>query len=301
MSTHVGGDLAPLLVGRLRAPSARSASSRATPPRLEPVEPHLARRLDHDHRVVARRTPVLDSTSSGTSWTTIASGGAAVDLPQELLADRRVRDRLEVLARPPRSRRPSAPARPGRGDRRREDVRPEPLDELRRAPGVPGSTTSRAIASASTISAPRSASRPATVDLPEPIPPVRPPATWCGRCYRRDSAASGARAASCSLRVRVFVPGLELNAGIVPDEVVATAARSPAPQRRPARLGIGRPRVRHRTIDRPRLGTEHPALRRPRRCRRGARRRRARAARGLPRLARPVRPGTTIPSSRTSP
>src|SRR5687767_2554424 len=40
--------------------------------------------------------------------------------------------------------------------------------------GPPGSTTSRAMRSASTITAPRSASSAATVDLPEPMPPVSP-------------------------------------------------------------------------------------------------------------------------------
>src|SRR5699024_1303465 len=42
------------------------------------------------------------------------------------------------------------------------------------SPGVPGSTTSRAIASASTITAPDSSSTAVTVDFPAPIPPVRP-------------------------------------------------------------------------------------------------------------------------------
>ena len=41
-------------------------------------------------------------------------------------------------------------------------------------PAVPGSTASRAKTSASRTTAPRSASMRATVDLPEPIPPVRP-------------------------------------------------------------------------------------------------------------------------------
>ena len=40
--------------------------------------------------------------------------------------------------------------------------------------GPPGSTRSRAIWSASMTTAPRSTSMPATVLLPEPIPPVRP-------------------------------------------------------------------------------------------------------------------------------
>ncbi len=41
-------------------------------------------------------------------------------------------------------------------------------------PGVPGSTTSRAILSASMIIAPRSSSRADTSLLPDPIPPVSP-------------------------------------------------------------------------------------------------------------------------------
>ena len=39
---------------------------------------------------------------------------------------------------------------------------------------VPGCCTSRVMASASMITAPRAASRADTVDLPDPIPPVRP-------------------------------------------------------------------------------------------------------------------------------
>ena len=42
------------------------------------------------------------------------------------------------------------------------------------SPGVPGSTTSRASASASTSTAPSSRRRAATMDFPEAIPPVNP-------------------------------------------------------------------------------------------------------------------------------
>src|SRR4051812_2112480 len=58
-------------------------------------------------------------------------------------------------------------------------------------PGVPGSTTSRAIASASMITAPCSASSLATVLLPEPTPPVSPTLTPATVAARHVRPASG--------------------------------------------------------------------------------------------------------------
>ncbi len=46
--------------------------------------------------------------------------------------------------------------------------------------GVPGCCTSRVMASASTMTAPLAASSADTVDLPDPMPPVRPMTSTCG-------------------------------------------------------------------------------------------------------------------------
>src|SRR5207245_650073 len=53
----------------------------------------------------------------------------------------------------------------------------------------PGSTTWRAMTSASTTAAPRSASRLDTVDLPAPMPPVSPITSMGGGPYHRHIAA----------------------------------------------------------------------------------------------------------------
>jgi hypothetical protein len=72
----------------------RSASSRDAA-LLEPVQALRLRRFDDDHRAVLEAALGLDE--QGTSWTTMPS--AAPLRLQELLADRRVRDRLEILLR----------------------------------------------------------------------------------------------------------------------------------------------------------------------------------------------------------
>src|SRR5437762_279165 len=74
--------------------------------------------------------------------------------------------------------------------------------------GCPGSTTARATWSASTITAPRAASRSATVDLPAPIPPVSPTRSNSGGLGRRGLVAGCrrfrhlGRGLACSRRLR---------------------------------------------------------------------------------------------------
>ena len=99
-----------------------------------------------------RTTPCRPfSTSSGTSWTTTASGGACGhQLARVLAADQRMDDRVERGAAGPgrRTRGRPAPARsrvPSAGDDRRRRRPRRTAGE----PGVPGSTTSRATTSAS--------------------------------------------------------------------------------------------------------------------------------------------------------
>ena len=74
--------------------------------------------------------------------------------------------------------------------------------------GEPGSTTWRAMRSASTTTAPLATRRAATVDLPDPIPPVRPIICtapefhyfWSGSQARPPRRGMGARRVACSLR-----------------------------------------------------------------------------------------------------
>ena len=170
----------------------RSASSRAHAPDLEAVEPHVERRLDHDHRA---RTGVLGavllSTSSGTSQTTIASAGASSILPLELLADRRPGDVVERLAavlvgEGDRGEGGPVEATVGvRGSRRRSarPGRPAPAAPARRPPAPPRRRRRR----------PRPCARrsSATVDLPDADPPGEPHQQHCDGCYMgQDSRCS---------------------------------------------------------------------------------------------------------------
>ena len=82
------------------------------PPRLEALEPDLPRRFDDDHRVVVQVAPRLDEQRHVVDDDAVRGRGP--DLPQELLADRRMRDLLEVALRAPRARTRSRRAGPGR-------------------------------------------------------------------------------------------------------------------------------------------------------------------------------------------
>ena len=125
--------------------------------------------------------PRFDSTSSGTSCTTIPSGGAAATWRRNsspiagcVIASSCLRVSSVTNARAASAARSSAPSG-------RRISGPNASTSAASA-GVPGSTTSRAIASASTMTAPRSTSIRATVDLPDPIPPVSPTMST-GRVY----------------------------------------------------------------------------------------------------------------------
>lgn len=88
-------------------------------------------------------------------------------------ADQRVRDRVQPGARVvvgEGSGRQRGPVQTTVGG---QNIGAEGLDQSGE-PSVPGATTSRAIASESITTAPRSARIRATVDLPAPMPPVRP-------------------------------------------------------------------------------------------------------------------------------
>ena len=92
-------------------------------------EPQLLRRLDDDHRaVLAGRASTRRAAAR--RGRRCRPRGAARDLPQELLADRRVRDRLQPL-RVVGARTRSRPAPPVERAIGREDLGPEAFDELR--------------------------------------------------------------------------------------------------------------------------------------------------------------------------
>ena len=204
-TTHVA-TLRALLVGRLQRDPPLGVVARHAA-RLEPVEPH--RRAAPPRRSPPRsRSPRFDSTSSGTSCTTIAVGRRLGDPAEELLADRRMRDRLELLLRASsvtnalaasaaRSSEPSGV----------EDLGAERARPAWPAPACPGSTTSRAMASASTTTAPRRASIPATVDLPGADPAGQPDHQHGAECTSGgaiDLRTSTRR--NASLRVRFGLP-----------------------------------------------------------------------------------------------
>src|SRR5947208_3241589 len=80
----------------------------------------------------------------------------------------------------------------------------------------PGSTTWRAIRSVSTRDAPRPTSRPATVDFPDPIPPVSPIVITAGRYTGRRARRSA--------DLRKLLPG----GGREADEEGTTGTRTPS-------------------------------------------------------------------------
>ena len=99
------------------------------------------------------------------------------------------------------------------------------------SPGVPGSTTSRAATSASTIAAPCAASRRDTSLLPEPIPPVSP--TRSTRTSLPSQQPNGPGSRGCGTR-----PVHDLAAaspGLSPGRRTACRAAPRGPRRRPAR------------------------------------------------------------------
>ena len=169
---HPGRDRAPLLVGRLERHAPLGVVARHAA-RLEPLQPHLPRRLHHDHRAVvvrrastrraaARRARRSASAGAAATWRRNSSPIAGCVIASSCLR------RLVGHERPLGER--GAVERPvGRAGSRARTPRRAP-----RAPACPGSTTSRAIASASTTTAPRSASMPRHRRLAGPDPAREP-------------------------------------------------------------------------------------------------------------------------------
>ena len=135
-------------------------------------------------------SPRFDSTSSGHVVHDDAVLGRGRDLTQELLPDRRMRDRFEVLLASRRRRTPSRRASARSRCRPAWRMSAPNRSTSFSSAGVPGSTTCRAIRSASTTTAPRSSSSAATVDLPDPIPPVNPTINMRRGAYRRTVAVT---------------------------------------------------------------------------------------------------------------
>ena len=180
------------LRGRARSP-ALSTTQVATSRRSSSVACSAMRRSASSRRMPrassrSRRTSRGASTTITASYSSRASTRRAAarrarrspsarrrrDLAQELLADRRVRDRLELLARLVGHERLARRARPGRATRRPRGSRGRTARRASPSAGVPGSTTSRAIASASTTTAPRAMSICGDRRLPRPDPARQP-------------------------------------------------------------------------------------------------------------------------------
>ena len=116
---------------------------------------------------------ICPSISRGTSYTATRPAGivsirahASAAMRGRRISSRRARLRSSEKTRRPRALRSREPS----GARI-----PSPNSATTAArPSLPGLTTSRATSSALVTTAPRSFSRAATVDLPEPMPPVSP-------------------------------------------------------------------------------------------------------------------------------
>jgi hypothetical protein len=165
------GDGAALLVGGLRGHPRPHVLRRHAAVRGQPLHPPLLRRLHDDDKVVR-------------------PGLFGLDQQRHVLHDDRAgrsgRDQSGALARTRGCTialsRPRAASSPKTSLGQRRAVEPAVASSTcspnsattAASPSVPGSTTSRASASASITSAPSSANRAAAVDLPDPIPPVNP-------------------------------------------------------------------------------------------------------------------------------
>ena len=169
------GDRAALLVGRLGGHPRSRVGSRSIPRSASRCEPSRSIGLDHHDDVEPARQSVLDEQRD-----VVDDDGAGrhgrhqLGRPRARRADARSRSGR----RGPRRRRTRSRASAARSSSPSGPTTSRPNRATTAAkPGVPGSTTSRAIASASMITAPCSASSAATVLLPDPTPPVSPTLT----------------------------------------------------------------------------------------------------------------------------
>ena len=181
--------------------------------------------------------------------------GAGLDQQRRIHDDHAVRSRLRrdrprrSAGGPPggspprgpraaRRRRRRSPRSPRGRARRRAPTTPGPNSSTtRRNPGVPAATASRANVSADRITAPRSASMRATVDFPEPMPPVRPTSSMGGRAGGATPAPRDASGRRGSTRAR-RPPRLAAGSGSAACRArgrslgrLGLAARRPAPPR----------------------------------------------------------------------
>ena len=157
------GDTAALLVIGLAGHAPVGLLARQSS-RLQSRQPQHGGRLDHQdaveeilHRLLDQERDVVDGH---------AARARLLHAVGRHLSDPRQRDGLESAAVPRVAEDAFGQRRPVQGPVPGQDGGPERL-QTSDSPGVPGSTTSRAMASASTMLAPRAASRRATVDLPD--------------------------------------------------------------------------------------------------------------------------------------
>src|SRR3954453_855631 len=146
----------------------------------------------------SNRSACPDSTSSGMSWTTSAPAGAAdsISAARARISGCRIPSRRRRACSSPKT---TAPSR-ARSSRPSSVSTSSPNSATTAAsPGVPGSTTSRATASASMTTAPSSRRRRDTSLLPDPMPPVRPTVSTrlLGRGLLRSRLRGGRLGSRC--------------------------------------------------------------------------------------------------------
>ena len=192
LSTTQVATVAAFLVGGLQRHPALGVVARDAP-RLEPVEPQLARRLDDDHRAVlearastrraaARRARRSPSAGAAATWRRNSSPIAGCVIASSS---------LRVSSSTNASLGERGPVERAVG---REDVGPEPLDELGERRASPARPPRRAIASASMTTAPRAASMRGHGRLPRPDPAREPDHQHGGGVYARSRCTSSGRA-----------------------------------------------------------------------------------------------------------
>ena len=180
-------------------------------------------RRDHDHHVEGGRESELDEQRCDVDDDPVR-GAIGIDLIPETPRDLGVHDRLQGLPSGPDRRRSAPRGRSGPGSPSGVTTSCPKASTTRSNPGVPFATASRASWSASITAAPRRSSSRATVDLPEPMPPVSPTRSTRGPLL--GSALSALEVLEDRLQGDLFVGGRRL--GLVGDASRVPQARGSA-------------------------------------------------------------------------
>ena len=166
---HIGNRSA-LLLGCLCL-DPRAGVGLVHPPLDQPLDSYFFVGGHHHHKRKHRRHPGFHQQRD-----VLDHNGVVVHRVDDLLAslpDERVHDAIQLGALLVVDERLGGQRGPVQRAVGQQNVLAEGVDQLA-SPSVPGSTTSRAMTSPSTMMPPHSSNMADTVDLPAPIPPVRP-------------------------------------------------------------------------------------------------------------------------------